>query len=101
MQKRKRAKNVQEWFESMLEYKGDDCVFWPFYKSERKERLGHYRCEITRNGQRGPASRKLCIEAHGQPPEDWYQAAHACGKGHLCCMNPNHLYWATPKENQQ
>jgi hypothetical protein len=26
-------------------------------------------------------------------------AAHSCGNGHLGCVNPRHLRWATAKEN--
>jgi hypothetical protein len=37
--------------------------------------------------------------AHGPRPFENAQIAHSCGKGHLGCINPRHLRWATPKEN--
>jgi hypothetical protein len=41
----------------------------------------------------------MCIIAHGEPPSPEHEAAHNCGKGHLGCVNPKHLRWATPIEN--
>jgi hypothetical protein len=41
----------------------------------------------------------MCLLAHGEPPSAEHQAAHSCGKGHLGCVNPKHLRWATPSEN--
>lgn len=37
--------------------------------------------------------------AHGEPPSPEHEAAHSCGKGHLGCIHPHHVRWATPKEN--
>jgi hypothetical protein len=45
------------------------------------------------------AHRLVCKAAHGPPPEGKPETAHSCGKGHLGCINPNHLRWASPKEN--
>jgi hypothetical protein len=41
----------------------------------------------------------MCEMVNGPPPEDWYQAAHTCGGGHLGCMHPKHLVWKTPADN--
>ncbi len=45
------------------------------------------------------AHRYMCILAHGEPPFPNALAIHSCGKGHEGCVNPNHLRWATHKEN--
>jgi hypothetical protein len=42
----------------------------------------------------------MCILAHGGPPTAEHEAAHRCGNGHLGCINPNCLRWATPEENE-
>ena len=41
----------------------------------------------------------MCELAHGEAPPR-YEAAHSCGRGHLGCVNPRHLRWATSKENK-
>lgn len=50
-------------------------------------------------GQWESPTRIMCRMAHGQEPSDDHEAAHSCGNGHLGCINPKHLRWATPKEN--
>lgn len=80
------------WLMSHVGYKGDDCLRWPYgYKG------GGYGC--VNHDER--AHRRMCIEAHGEPPFDGAEAAHICGNGHLGCVNPNHLKWATKIENQR
>jgi hypothetical protein len=39
----------------------------------------------------------MCILAHGAPPFEGAEAAHSCGT--TGCVNPNHIRWATTKEN--
>lgn len=67
-----------------------DCIEWPFHKNPRGYgRLGDGRA----------AHRVMCEMAHGEPPFSNAQAAHWCGDA--SCVNPRHLRWATPKENEQ
>lgn len=74
----------------------DECLMWPYNRSSkhgyaviRKEHFGS-----------GMAHRSMCIVAHGPPPSRIHEAAHSCGKGHEGCVNPKHLSWKTPMENQ-
>lgn len=76
-------------------YEGDDCLIWPF------KRLKNGYGQIRINQKQFIASRFICELAHGAPPESKMQAAHSCGNGHLGCVNPRHLRWATAKENAQ
>jgi hypothetical protein len=80
--------------EVAVPYKGDDCLTWPFCKEVNG------RCRIKIDGRRPFVNRVVCEKAHGPAPSDLHHAAHSCGKGHLSCVNPRHIYWATPKQNQ-
>lgn len=52
------------------------------------------------HGKQSVASRVMCELAHGKPPTAEHEAAHSCGNGHLGCINPKHLRWATHIENE-
>jgi hypothetical protein len=47
-------------------------------------------------------ARLVCEEAYGLPPTSKHHAAHATLSGCVggACVNPDHIRWATPKENQ-
>jgi hypothetical protein len=77
-----------------IAYQGDDCLTWPFGKTER----GYG--SIWLDGQMRSVSRYICELVNGPPPTPKHQAAHSCGKGHLSCCTPRHLRWATRIENQ-
>lgn len=70
------------------------CVFWPFGKNNQGYGM------IAVNRKMRLASRAVCEAVHGPAPTEKHQAAHACGNGHLGCVNPGCLYWATSKQNQ-
>lgn len=76
--------------EVVLPFEGDDCLAWPYAKIP------------SGYGQLGKQSvtRLICEERFGPAPSPEYDAAHNCGNGHLGCVNPGHLRWATKKENQ-
>jgi len=82
------------WIENHADYSGDDCLKWPFGVSN------HGRGVVSLYGRKMTAPRAMCILAHGEPPDQSYHASHSCGKGHEGCMNPRHLSWKTPKENE-
>ena len=83
-----------EWLEHHADYNGDECLIWPF--SRCKAGYGN----IYFQGRRTRASRAMCQIASGPPPaEDGYEAAHSCGRGHLGCVHPKHLRWASIAEN--
>lgn len=76
-----------------LPYEGDDCLCWPYSRNNQ----GYP--EIRIEGKTRLASRYICALAHGDPPTEKHHAAHSCGNGHLGCVNPSHLRWATVSEN--
>lgn len=73
----------------------EDCIRWPFGKGSDG------RARTTLDGRKSLVSRIVCERVHGAPPTRDHQAAHSCGKGHEACINPKHLRWATPSENQK
>lgn len=71
----------------------DECIPWPFCKGGK----GYAQVSIGGN-QMGWAHRMVCEMVHGEAPTDTHHAAHRCGR--MDCVNPRHLRWATPKENE-
>lgn len=67
-------------------YTGEDCLLWPFGKTQGYGRIG-----------RGYAHALVCEAAHGPKPVG-HEVAHSCGV--RSCVNQLHLRWDTPKGNQ-
>lgn len=84
---------VQAFIQKAVACTDADCLIWPF---EAK----NLRVHIRVSGHTVFASRHVCTLAHGDPPTPEHEAAHSCGKGHLGCLNADHLRWATNVENQ-
>ncbi len=82
-----------QWLVDHLDYPHDYCLIWPF----GRRRTGYG--SMGRNGKMFDVHRFMCELAHGPAPEG-HQAAHSCGRGHDGCVNPRHLSWKTPAENQ-
>lgn len=81
------------WLREHAVYDRFDCLAWPYGISEE----GY--AKVALDARWVNAARVMCEIAHGAPPTSRHQAAHLCGKGHQACVNPQHLYWATPVEN--
>lgn len=82
-----------DFLRSLIGTEEAECIPWPLCR----DRDGYGKTLLL--GKACSASRAMCILAHGMPPNEGMQAAHSCGKGHLGCVNPNHLRWATASEN--
>lgn len=86
------------WIKEHTKYAGDDCLIWPFTRNV----AGYGQCSDPSLGRKPQiASRVMCRLAHGEPEDDAMHAAHSCGAGHEGCVNPRHLRWATPSENER
>lgn len=82
-----------EWLRAHINHQDDECLIWPF------ARMGDGTAEVRYHKKGTHAARVMCILAHGQPTTSRLHAAHNCGKGHMGCVNPKHLRWATVVEN--
>lgn len=83
-----------EWIARHAGHSGKDCLVWPFSHAL------HGRGVVGIRGINRSAPWAMCAAAHGDPPTAAHEAAHTCGNGHLGCVNPGHLRWATRKENE-
>lgn len=83
-----------KWLNEHSSYQGDECLVWPF----ATDRYGIGSVYVA--GVITKASRAMCSIVNGEPQDELYEAAHSCGNGHLGCVNPKHLRWATTSENQ-
>lgn len=78
-----------EWLIARVGYDGDDCLIWPFGKTNGYGVLGA-----------GYAHRIMCALVNGPAPSPNHEAAHSCGRGHEACVHPKHVRWKTKSENQ-
>ena len=80
--------------EVALAHQEDVCLLWPFStRGGRKgDPNGAYPALIGTYGHI-----YLCTLVHGVKPSPKHEVEHICGN-HLC-MNPQHLAWATHKDN--
>lgn len=86
------AGEPNRWLLGHAKHTGQECLEWPFAIS----RWGYGFVQVGE--QKRVASRVMCETAHGDAPTSSHEAAHFCGN--KLCVNPNHLRWATPSENQ-
>lgn len=83
------------WMVRNLNYSGDECLIWPF------GRTGSGYGAMKEGGRQRLAHLWVCQRVHGDQPSSDMEAAHSCGNGHLGCVNPRHLRWATKVENAE
>lgn len=81
------------WLREHSSYAQDTCLIWPF----ARDRIGY---GILYHERTRKAHRLMCMIAHGEPLSHSLQAAHICGNGSNGCVNPRHIKWATPVENE-
>lgn len=80
------------WIRAHLDYPHKDwCLLWPF--SRNTNGYGHVGRHIL-------VHRLMCKHRNGPPPAGRPFAAHSCERGHDGCVNPWHLDWKNPSENQ-
>lgn len=83
--------------EVVLTWDNNECLFWPYAKISTG--YGQFAIEPGRGGKRVLVHREACRRVHGEAPTEFHDCAHSCNQGHLGCVNPRHLRWATRAEN--
>ena len=84
-----------EWVKGWANWSSkEECLIWPFGRHSS----GY--ATVSFEGRRIGAHRLMCIFVHG-PASGNEEAAHTCGNGSGGCINPNHLVWSTPAQNQR
>jgi hypothetical protein len=68
------------------------CLIWPFSRGQTGYAMF--------GGDKIRVHRVMCEHRHGPAPTTEHYAAHSCDRGHEGCVNPWHLDWKTPSENQ-
>jgi hypothetical protein len=87
---RRSAGEIKSFLDALLASEpGDECVLVPVTAKKY--------AKLSYEGGRITAHRYICMKAHGDPVGARRFAAHSCGQS--WCVNPKHLRWATPKEN--
>jgi hypothetical protein len=87
------------WLRMHVFYSGADCLYWPFAR-DRNGYCGLIEAKGTMYIYgKIRAHRLMCTIVNGAPPTSKHHAAHSCHNGHMGCIHPKHLHWATPAEN--
>lgn len=86
-----------EFIESMKGYTGDECVIWPYFRNPK----GYGQCLVTVDGVLYKSAHRAVLAGACPPDPLKPRALHKCHNGHSGCVNPNHLYWGTDKDNRR
>lgn len=84
----------QRFLDSAVSWFADDCLFWPY------SRDNHGYARFYDGSRMQAAHIEVCERVNGPRPTPRHQSAHSCGNGHLGCISPKHLRWATISSNQ-
>jgi hypothetical protein len=88
---------TSRWIMKHLDYADDDwCLIYPFAWEE-----GAYPKYKRRVGEKQHVlHRVMCEYRNGVAPTPKHHSAHSCDRGVEGCVNPMHVSWKTPTENQ-
>lgn len=83
------------WLKANKDFDGDECLFFPAMLVHRPEQVKYNYREMS-------AARAMLLMTQGLPMDKTKTyATHACGNGHLSCVNPKHLKWGSPSDNSK
>lgn len=93
IRKKLKHQTPKEFVEEHRHYSGAECVFVPYAIKGRP-------ATVDFHGRNISAARYMALLTLGTPKELKHVVRHACGNGHLSCVNPAHLLWGTQAENR-
>ena len=95
LQARTRAAHCHkaEWLRGRRDHTGKSCLFFPMMVHGRPT-------SVKYNYKTMLAAKAMLTMTSGLPtcPKRKF-ALHTCGNGHMSCVNPDHLYWGSMKDN--
>lgn len=84
---------ARRWVEEVaIPYQGDDCLTFPYGTAHGYGRINIDDCPMD-------VHVFVLQRVKGPKPTPQHESCHTCGMGADACVNPNHLYWGTRKEN--
>lgn len=86
LKRRARPNEATDFINMAILSNQNECLIWPFGRTSKG-----YAAYGPKN-----AAQYICEMVYGDKPIDM-QSAHSCGD--KLCVNPRHLRWATPKDN--
>lgn len=81
------------WLWERSTYESDDCLLWPFSKTEYGYGQVGYGNTIWK------AHKLMCSFVYGERRYPEYEVRHTCGRGQEGCVNPRHLIWGNRSQN--
>lgn len=88
-----RKGEARDFLHKCLVAETDECINYPYYRN------GSGYGWVNISGKPMGAHAYVAELVHGSKPTKYHEACHTCGKGHLGCVNPSHIYWGTRKQN--
>lgn len=82
-----------KFIQTIINSEKEECIIWPF--SDNGVGYG----TVIIDGVKWYAHRYILFIKNYKEDYKNLDVRHSCGKGHLGCVNPNHLSWGTRKEN--
>lgn len=91
--KKYRPESIKSFVERNREHTGNDCLFVPGADGCRP-------AQVKFCGRGISAARYMALLTYGTPKSEGMHVRHLCGNGHLSFVNPVHLAWGSPGDNQ-
>ena len=83
-----------QWLMDNKTFIGHECLLFPCMVVHRPEQVKYNYRDMN-------AARAMLLMTQGRSSDPKALAVHKCGNGHLSCVNPAHLKWGSPSDNNK